>query len=86
MNTDEYSETLSEGSFATVVLGGILTGLEGLGGFAARELNPLALAPGGFSSFVDGFYLLVGLAALHQLYFGYSSFKKLLEFENPWES
>ena len=67
-------ESLSEATFALVILGSLILGLEGLSLAAGKELNPIDLTSAGFQQVKTGVYLLIGLAALHQTYFGYSSF------------
>lgn len=75
-------EILSQGSFWLVVIGSLLLGVEGLGMLAEKQLNPLLMIPGNIGdSITTGAYLLIGLAGLHQTYFGYSSLMK--DFETP---
>jgi uncharacterized membrane protein YuzA (DUF378 family) len=76
-------ESLSEATFAFVIIGSLILGVEGLSLAAGKELNPIDLAGSSLQPVKTGFYLLIGLAALHQTYFGYSSFinriKKTIE-------
>lgn len=66
-------ESLSEVTFFLVVLGSIILGIEGLSMAAGTELNPLEYDVIYFQQIKTASYLLIGLAALHQAYFGYSS-------------
>ena len=78
-------ESLSEATFGMVVIGSLFIGLEGLSLAAGKELNPIDMSGNAFIQVKTGIYLLIGLAALHQVYFGYSSFinriKQSLDYE-----
>jgi len=67
-------ESLSELTFFMVVFGSLILGIEGLSLAAGKELNPLEFELVYLQQIKTGIYLLVGLAALHQAYFGYASF------------
>lgn len=72
-------EILSQATFWIIVIGSMIAGLEGLGMLAEKQLNPLNLLTGNMGEIVrTAAYLIIGVAGLHQAYFGYSSFKKEL--------
>lgn len=60
-------------SYVLVVIGALNWGLEGLGSFAGTELNLVSLLAGtvGVDVLAPAVYVLVGLAGLYQVYFGY---------------
>jgi len=72
-------EILDKVSLILVVLGGLNWGLEGLGYFIEDNLNIFSLV---FKEFLgmpgleSGVYLLIGLAGLYQVYFGYELYEK----------
>lgn len=64
--------TLDWLTLVLVIVGAVNWGLVGLGGFAGTELNLVALTFGAVSeTAANVVYLLVGLAGLYQIYFGY---------------
>lgn len=60
-------------SLVLVILGAVNWGLVGLGEFAAENLNLVNLLLGGVAGgqLEAALYLLVGIAGLYQIYFGY---------------
>ncbi|MFB6208971.1 MAG: DUF378 domain-containing protein [Candidatus Nanohaloarchaea archaeon] len=60
-------------SLVLVILGAVNWGLEGLGQFAGSNLNVVNLLLGGVAGgqLESLVYVLVGLAGLYQVYFGY---------------
>ena len=58
-------------SLALVVVGALNWGLVGLGGFAGGNWNVVNLVFGGVPALEALIYVLVGLAGLYELYFGY---------------
>ena len=58
-------------SLALVIVGAINWGLVGLGGFVGSNFNLVNLLLGGFPAVESLVYVLVGLAGLYELYFGY---------------
>lgn len=76
-------EILSQATFWIIVIGSLLAGLEGLGMLAEKQLNPLNLLTGNIGGMIKtAAYMIIGVAGLHQAYFGYSSFKKELQDKN----
>lgn len=70
---------LDWGSLALVVVGALNWGLEGLGTFAGQNLNLVNLILGPLPSgeqLEAAVYLLVGLAGLYQIYFGYELYER----------
>lgn len=64
-------------SLALVIIGALNWGLVGLGGFTGMELDLVALTVGQLSeSAMNVVYLLVGLAGLYQVYFGYQLYEE----------
>ena len=58
-------------SLALVIVGAIVWGLVGLGTFVGANLNVVDVLFGGFPAVEALIYVLVGLAGLYELYFGY---------------
>jgi uncharacterized membrane protein YuzA (DUF378 family) len=58
-------------SLALVIVGALNWGLVGLGGFVGSNWNLVNLLFGGFPTIEALIYVLVGLAGLYELYFGY---------------
>jgi uncharacterized membrane protein YuzA (DUF378 family) len=69
---------LELGSYILVLVGGITWGLEGLSSFVPTSLNPVDLLAEaiGVPELASGVYLLVGLSALYQVYFGYEMYQE----------
>jgi len=64
-------------SLVLVIVGALNWGLVGLGGFTGNELNLVALTVGQLGSSASNVvYLLVGLAGLYQVYFGYNLYEE----------
>lgn len=68
---------LDLGSLVLVIVGALNWGLVGLGSFADQELNVVNMLLGGVAGGqVEALvYLLVGLAGLYQIYFGYELYE-----------
>lgn len=68
---------LDLGSLVLVIVGALNWGLVGLGSFADQELNVVSMLLGGVAGGqVEALvYLLVGLAGLYQIYFGYELYE-----------
>jgi len=78
----ENRELLSQVTFWFMVLGSFLLGIEGLEMLSQRTLNPMSfLSEGILINLKTALYVLVGLSGLHQAYFGYSSFKNLVDLQ-----
>lgn len=70
---------LDWGSLVLVVVGAINWGLEGLGYFVGENLNVVNLLleqTAGLPEAENAVYLLVGLAGLYQVYFGYQLYEE----------
>jgi len=65
-------------SLVLVIVGALNWGLEGLGTFAGQNLNLVNLVLGGVSGgqLEALVYVLVGLAGLYQVYFGYQLYEE----------
>lgn len=65
-------------SYVLVVIGALNWGLEGLGSFAEMNLNVVNLLAGavGVDLLAPAVYVLVGLAGLYQVYFGYQMYQE----------
>lgn len=64
-------------SLALVVVGALNWGLVGLGGFTGMNLDLVALTVGQLGdTAANVVYLLVGLAGLYQVYFGYQLYEE----------
>jgi len=65
-------------SYVLIVIGALNWGLEGLGSFADMNLNVVDLLAGtvGVDVLASGIYVLVGLAGLYQVYFGYQTYNE----------
>mgnify|MGYP006298122325 CR=1 FL=1 len=65
-------------SYVLIVVGALNWGLEGLGSFAEMNLNVVDLLAGavGVEVLAPAVYLLVGLAGLYQVYFGYQMYNE----------
>jgi uncharacterized membrane protein YuzA (DUF378 family) len=69
----EDMNQLELASYVLVIVGALNWGLEGLGNLADMNLNLVELLSTavGTDVLASGVYLLVGLAGLYQVYFGY---------------
>ncbi len=65
-------------SYVLVIIGAFNWGLQGLGTLAETNLNLVSLLAGavGVSVLEPAVYLLVGLAGLYQVYFGYQMYEE----------
>ena len=65
-------------SYVLVVIGALNWGLDGLGYFTDMSLNVVDLLAGavGVEVLAPAVYLLVGLAGLYQVYFGYQTYQE----------
>ncbi|MFB6292320.1 MAG: DUF378 domain-containing protein [Candidatus Nanohaloarchaea archaeon] len=63
-------------SLVLVIVGALNWGLVGLGGFAGSELNLVNIVLGSVPAAENLVYLLVGLAGLYQVYFGYQLYEE----------
>ena len=72
-------------SLALVIVGAINWGLVGLGGFVGSNFNLVNLLLGGFPVLESLVYVLVGLAGLYELYFGYQLYAARREAPMPRE-
>lgn len=77
----EEVDYLDLGSLVLVIVGALNWGLVGLEEFAGGNLNAVelltGLLPGGMATQVEAVvYLLVGLAGLYQIYFGYELYQE----------
>jgi uncharacterized membrane protein YuzA (DUF378 family) len=74
----EDMNQLELGSYILVIIGALNWGLEGLGSFAGMDLNVVDLLAGavGTDVLASSVYLLVGLAGLYQVYFGYQLYEE----------
>ena len=65
-------------SYVLVIIGALNWGLQGLGTLADMNLNLVNLLAGavGVSVLEPVVYLLVGLAGLYQVYFGYQMYEE----------
>ena len=62
------------GALVLVVIGALNWGLVGLGGLIGSNLNLVNAVLGGVPTVENVVYLLVGLAGLYMVYFGYQLF------------
>jgi uncharacterized membrane protein YuzA (DUF378 family) len=74
----EDMNQLELGSYILVIIGALNWGLEGLGSFAGMDLNVVDLLAGavGTDVLASSVYLIVGLAGLYQVYFGYQLYEE----------
>ncbi|MFB6241242.1 MAG: DUF378 domain-containing protein [Candidatus Nanosalina sp.] len=74
----EDMNELELGSYILVIVGALNWGLEGLGRVAGMDLNVVDLLASavGTDVLASAIYLLVGLAGLYQIYFGYSMYEE----------
>ncbi len=63
-------------SLVLVIVGALNWGLVGLGGFAGTDLNLVNMVLGSVPAAENLVYLLVGLAGLYQVYFGYQLYEE----------
>ncbi len=63
-------------SLVLVIVGALNWGLVGLGEFAEQNLNIVNLILGGIPEAEALVYVLVGLAGLYQVYFGYQLYEE----------
>ncbi|WP_414837280.1 DUF378 domain-containing protein [Candidatus Nanosalina sp. VS9-1] len=65
-------------SYVLVVIGALNWGLDGLGTFTEMNLNVVDLLASvvGVEVLAPAVYLLVGLAGLYQVYFGYQTYQE----------
>jgi len=66
-------------SLALVVIGAINWGLVGVGAFLGSNWNVVNLIFGGVPALESLIYVLVGLAGLYELYFGYQLYSARAE-------
>ena len=75
MNTHQIRLNTAEWTaLALVTIGAINWGLVGLGGFIGANLNLVNLIFGSFPTIENLVYLVVGIAGLYVVYFGYQLF------------
>lgn len=74
----EDMNQLELASYVLVIVGALNWGLEGLGSLADMNLNlvDLLATAVGADVLASGVYLLVGLAGLYQVYFGYQIYDR----------
>jgi uncharacterized membrane protein YuzA (DUF378 family) len=74
----EDMNQLELASYVLVIIGALNWGLDGLGTLAETNLNVVDLLANavGVSQLAPAVYLLVGLAGLYQVYFGYQMYQE----------
>jgi uncharacterized membrane protein YuzA (DUF378 family) len=69
------ASALDWASLALVIVGAVNWGLVGLGSFLDANWNVVNLAFGAFPTLEAAVYVIVGLAGLYELYFGYQLYR-----------